>query len=380
VIRRPVFRALHVIVVVLVTVVLTTDVSGAFKYLSEGMPAPSFEGREVRTGEEIHSSSFLGTEGRILIVAFWATWSERSLELLEDLAEIDRDERYSRVDILGINVERSRLSDSERKLIAGAVTERDLPFPVIIDEGLTVFAEYGVVAVPSTAILDDTGALMYGPAGYSYSIRDRIADSVQTWLGLREPSKFTARPRHVPTNEASRQYNLAKSLLARGFPERSLPHLENALIADPEFAAVEVLRGEAFMAMNDVEASRQACERAAALDESLVIAWAGLGRALESGGDDAGAEAALSRAIALDDAYTPALVDLARIRLRAGALDQAMALLSSARDLAPNDPELNFLLGEVRRSQGLVGEALEAYRTSLEAMFPGGWDPRDSQR
>lgn len=379
-IRRPSASVLYVPAIVLFTLVLTTDVSGAFKYLAEGMPAPAFEGREVRTDEKIKSSSYLGIEGRILIVAFWATWSERSLELLEDLAELDRDERYSRVDVIGINVESPRLAGSERDLILGVVTERDLPFPVIIDEGLTVFAEYGVVAVPSAAILDDAGTLMYGPAGYSYSIRDRIADSVETWLGMREPSEFTARPRHVPTDEASRQYNLARSLLARGLPERSLPHLENAGVADPQFAAVEVLRGDALLAMDDLAAAIEAYERAAALDESLVVAWAGLGTALALRGDNPGAETALSRAVELDPAYTPALVDLARVGLREGKVDEASSLLASAYELAPADPELNFLLGEIRESQGLIREALEAYEASLEQIFPAGWDPRESRR
>jgi tetratricopeptide (TPR) repeat protein len=359
--------------------VLTSDLSAAFKYLAEGMVAPSFSGRDALTGEDIDSRDYLGVDDRILIVAFWATWSERSVELLDDLAAFARDERYARLDIVGINVESSVLSEAGRSRILEFLQERDLPFPAIIDDKLEVFAEFGVIAVPSLAFLDDQGTLLYGPGGYSNSVRDRSIDSVETWLGLREPSKFTARPIYVPNNEASRQYNLARQLVLRGMPERSLQHLDNAAGADPQFAAVEILRGDALLEMEQVEDAISAYERATALDESLVVAWAGLGGALRWSGDSAGAEAALVRAVELDSAYTPALVDLARVRLYAGDTEAAESLLTSAHALAPYDAELNFLLGEIRESQGFVRGALEAYETSLRQLFPVRWDPRRSK-
>ena len=375
-IRRSVRRWIPELTIAALAIALSTDLSAAFKYLSEGMSAPEFSGEDLRTGQELESSEFLGEPGRILLVAFWATWSERSLDLLSDLTEFARDDRYSRMDIVAVNVEGARIDDQRWSRIRAAVDELDPPFPVIVDEGLDIFYAYGVVSVPSTAILDDRGVLLYAPAGYSYSIRDRIVDSVETRLGYREESQFEAPPLYVPTPEASRQYNLARQLVQLGLPERSLEHLDEAASLDSKFGAVEVLRGEALLALDKPAEALEAYRKATELSAESVSAWAGLGRAQVVLGNDASAVSALERAIGLDSAYTPALVSLARVHLGTGDLESASSLLAEARELSPSDPELNFLLGEVRHRQGHLRDALGAYAVALEQLFPFDWDPR----
>ena len=59
---------------------------------------------------------------------------------------------------------------------------------------------------------------------------------------------------------------------------------------------------------------------------------------------------------------------------------EAMALLLEARQLVAADPELDFLLGEILRSQGHQDKALEAYGSALELLFPVHWAPRTGSR
>jgi predicted negative regulator of RcsB-dependent stress response/thiol-disulfide isomerase/thioredoxin len=368
------------VVIVVVAIILSSDVSAAFKYLAEGMTAPAFKGRDLVTGEEIDSNDYRGDSERVFVVAFWATWSERSLELIRDLAAYSRNAEFSEMDILAINVESAHLSPGEKARVEEEFAALDAPFPTIVDDGLEIFASFGVVAVPSTAVLDEKGTLMYGPAGYSYLIRDRIVDSIETWLGVREVSEFEVVEHYVPTNESSRYYNLARQLVARGMVERSVPHLDHAAEADPGFAAVEVLRGEVLMALDDNPAAITAYEKATQMDANLVSAWAGLGTARALANDDAAAELALRKAIELDSSYTPAMVELARCRIRAGDPEEATALLNGVRELVHADPELDFLMGEIRHSQGQVHEALLAYESALQALYPASWDPRVSRR
>ena len=88
----------------------------------------------------------------------------------------------------------------------------------------------------------------------------------------------------------------------------------------------------------------------------------------------------MRKAIELDSSYTPAMVELARCRIRAGDPEEATALVSGVRELVHADPELDFLLGEISHSQGQVHEALLAYESALQGLYPVSWDPRVSRR
>jgi tetratricopeptide (TPR) repeat protein len=378
--RRLVTRWLPAVVVSVAAIIATSNGTAAFKYLSEGMTAPAFEGEDLRTGEKIDLGEFLGEGDRAIVVVFWATWSERSLQLLEDLVELVREKERPGLTVLAVNVESPNIGSELRDQIAETVQSLDLPFPVILDDDLEIFAGYGVVAVPSTAVLDGTGVLRYGPAGYSYFIRDQLVDSVAILTGEKPFLETGMADQYVPVKEASRYYNLARQLVIRGMHERSLEHLDRAAEVDPGFAAVEVLRGEVHLILGDTQSALAAFELATTKDDGQVSAWAGLGIARGCSDDPEGAEQALRKAIELDPAYTPAMIELARCRIRAGDFVEALGLVSETRQLLASDPELDFLLGEIKHGQGDQQAALAAYEAALEAVYPVGWNPRGSRR
>ena len=60
--------------------------------------------------------------------------------------------------------------------------------------------------------------------------------------------------------------------------------------------------------------------------------------------------------------------------------EEALGLVSETRQLVAADPELDFLLGEIRRGQGDRDAALAAYEAALQVVYPASWDPRGSRR
>jgi len=373
-------RCVPIALAIIAALVASSDVTAAFKYLAEGMTAPAFEGQDLRTGEKVDYREMLGEGDRATVVAFWATWSERSLELFEDLVEYAREEERPLLEIVAVNVEGVKLTAEQRAEVEATVAAIDPPFPVIIDEGLEIFNSYGVVAVPSTAVVDGKGILRYGPAGYSYFIRDQLVDSVATLIGEETFAPIETARQYVPENEASRYYNLARQLVLRGMHDRALENLDHASEIDPGFASVDVLRGEVFLVTGDPGSAVAAYELAVTKDELLVPAWTGLGLARVCAEEGDAAETALRKASELDPAYTPAMVGLARCRIQAGDFDEALALVQEVGQLVFADPELDFLLGEIRRGEGNQQAALEAYESALQGVFPASWDPRGSRR
>ncbi len=345
--------------------------SAAFKHLQEGMTVQELDGKDVRTGKPVTSEVVESEEGAVLVITFWATWSRRSLEILEDLKALSIEYGDHPFHVIAVNVESPELTKGARDKILETLDELDLPFPVILDTGLETFYTYGVVAVPSTAVVDEEGILRYGPAGYSFTIRDRLVDSTEVLLGIKERAEDLPLERgYVPTVKASRYYNLALRLHHQRLHERALAHLEQSSQADSAFSGASNLRGQIMLALDDPVAAAAEFERAVELDEHSVAAWAGWGRALLYADQRDAASEKLRTALDLDGAYVDAMIDLAVCLLSAGSEEAAVDLLSTARELNPRDPSACLVLGRYQESSGQTAEALATYREALEFAYP----------
>jgi Tfp pilus assembly protein PilF/thiol-disulfide isomerase/thioredoxin len=343
--------------------------SAAFRYLQEGMTAPVIEGIDLRTGEIV--SSKLADDDGVVIVTFWASWSQRSLDLLADLKTIVEEHPDHAFRVLAVNVDRGSLSPQARQLIESTVAAMALPFPVIIDDELSRFYEFGVIAVPSTAIIDSTGTLRYAPSGYSYTIRDRIVDSIEVLLGLKEPDTAAALVQgYVPTNKSSRYYNLALQLTNKRSYERALANLEQAEAADSQFSAVHNLRGQIYLELDSAKAALPEFALAIGLDSNSVAAWAGWGRGLLQTGAHDDAYTKLEAALAREPSYTPALLDLALCLAERQEPAQALDSLRVARELNPQDPAVHMYLGNIYRRTGHNDSAVTAFQEALGLLFP----------
>lgn len=348
------------------------EASAAFKYLQEGMPVPELKGEDLRNGEAVTSEILETGEGAVLVITFWATWSQRSLEILEDLKTMTSEYEGRPFRVIAVNVESQEVTKAGRDEIERVVKELDLPFPVILDGGLETFYTFGVVAVPSTAVVDAGGILRYGPAGYSYTIRDHLVDSTRVLLGLQERTEAVDLDRgYVPQKKASRYYNLALQLYGQSMYERALVHLEKSAAADSAFSAPSNLRGQIMLELNRPEDAAAEFERAVGLDQHSVAAWAGWGRALLRSGQDDEARDKLRAALDLDESYTEAMLDLAACLFPAQEDEAALDLIATARELNPRDPAAPLILGRYQESSGRPDEALATYRAALEGLYPG---------
>jgi Flp pilus assembly protein TadD/thiol-disulfide isomerase/thioredoxin len=358
------------LVVVFLSVMILGTASAAFKYLQEGMTPPEFRGKDLLSGEEVVWKPGSAKDGNeVVLVVFWATWSPRSMDLLRDLKEMSEEYREHDFRVIAVNVDGQEPSPMMMKEITRQTVELDLPYPVIVDEGLKTFYAYGVIAVPSIALVDGSGHLRYGPSGYSYTIRDRIIDSTEVLLGLREAGVQTALSQgYKPKPKASRYYHLGRRLASQELYERALGNLDKSVQEDAGFSSPHNLKGQIQLAMGNWVTAEQDFAKAVELDSTSVVAWAGWGRALLRLDRNDEAAARLTTALGLDETYTPALVDLAECRTREGKLDEAWTLYEAARELNPRDPELLFHLGRFLRHKGDVPAAVEAYRTAIEQL------------
>lgn len=278
-------------------------------------------------GKERPLKQLMGPRG--LVILFWAGWSDRSIEQLRRLNASAAELSAHGVTVAAVSVEHYAMNEEKTAGLRRVVDELRVRVPVLVDRGLELFHAYGVVTVPSTAVVDGRGRIAYFLFGYSIEEREELFDAIDATAGItRRPP---APARHV-SSAALRRLQLGRFQLSRGQEAPARLSFEEARKADEAFADPLVELAALALDTNNPGSARGLLDRAAALDgdhagvrrerarlallegrtaeaeralrdlssnggDSAAVAY--LGYLLQSGGDRARAEAAFDRARAL---------------------------------------------------------------------------------
>ncbi len=119
--------------------------------LAAGDKAPGFSLKDI-DGNQVTLDQY---RGKTVVIAFWSTWCSRCEEELAFLKSALGDR--SDVVVLLVN------QDSERKVSLDrvrAIKDRlGIRFPVLLDEGLSLWEVYGINALPTSVVIGKDGAL-----------------------------------------------------------------------------------------------------------------------------------------------------------------------------------------------------------------------------
>ncbi len=345
--------------------------TAAFKYLKTGMEVPDFTLKGTG-GDEISMAQFKGSPATVVI--FWATWSPRSRPALEDAQKLYDEHGGKGLRIVAVNVNGLSLKHQERQEINDMISELGLTMPVTIDEGLETYNAFGVVATPSTAVLDPDGRIVFEAASYLRNTGVDIREQVEVLLGLRAPAEemVAEEPAYKPERKALLNYNLGRNLLKLGNREKAMDKLQASIEADGKYAAPRILLGHLLLGEKKGEASARAEELfrvAVEADPGNVSALCGLGEALLEQGKNDEAGTFLAKALEVDPAYTPAVSNMALLLARQGKGEESQAQFKNALELNPLDPGTYFRRGESLEVQGNIGGAAADYRRAIEIIM-----------
>jgi len=332
-----------------------------FSHLMAGMELPSLDG-EGLDGSSVHLSDHLGK--RATVVIFWATWSDNALPALRRLATYKAPIVAGDLGVVSVNVEAQAPTIEEQARVEHLVTGEHLPFPVIVDRGLTRFHRFGVVAVPSSVLLDGDGRVVELLIGYPLVGRDTFFRHIDQLLGK---TGKTARPAaKVLPKEAIRLTRLAQRLLVRDRHTVALEKLAEAERIAPTFLPAHRLAARIHLASGDPTAAGAAaatCLKIVPDDAECLLLAA---RAQVAKGDDAGARVRLSHCVEHHPDYAGCLALLGRLEVKAGDHATGLDRLTRAVALNPLDPNIQELLGEGRVAAGDAKGGAEALRKAVE--------------
>ena len=139
--------------------------------LQTGQSLPSFQAVELG-GADFDSAS---TNGRVVLLTFWASWCAPCRVELPALAELQALLANEDLVILAVNV------DKERALAAAALSA-PLPFPVLLDPKAQLSARFDVMAMPTTLLFDRQGHLVLRREGFQPGAAEELSLKVSALL------------------------------------------------------------------------------------------------------------------------------------------------------------------------------------------------------
>jgi peroxiredoxin len=122
-------------------------------------------------GQNVTISSF---RGKIVLLAFWASWCPRcgeELTFLEGIYKTNPD-----IVVLAINQESQNISKAHIERIRKTLKEWKIDFPVLIDRNLDAWNAFCINALPTSIIIDPKGKVRFAEPNYYWATQDKIAD------------------------------------------------------------------------------------------------------------------------------------------------------------------------------------------------------------
>jgi tetratricopeptide (TPR) repeat protein len=238
-------------IVALTALVLTLPrVAGALMTLRPGDAPPPFALPDL-AGKRVGPDALAGGAS---VVVFWSTWSPRSAEMLDDFKRHAAAYAGKGLKIVAINIDGENLGTAQKAAIREYATARELPFPVLLDEGLATFSAWGVMAHPTEVVLDAGGRIVYVLPGYPPSLREELEEAIRKALGIAAapPREATTAVGFVPQGMALQHYNLGRRLLAKGDHEKALAAFRRAAAADPGFLDAAVMTARVSLAFGSL--------------------------------------------------------------------------------------------------------------------------------
>ncbi|MBI5664120.1 MAG: redoxin domain-containing protein [Nitrospirae bacterium] len=323
---------------VLISVILSMpSVSSALIGLKEG-EAPNKFTLEDLNGTPVDVGGSFGRKP--VIIVFWGLpisksfldYSMDELRFLNDFYE--RHHEATGLEIFGIYTPENdgEVPAGEIEKVRNLVKLNRLKFPVLIDSGFMIFREYGVIALPSTVMIDKGGKIKFIYPSFPLAAQHVFTEEIKGLIGLAETSaEKETEKKKGPDSHSVRLYNYALQMYKKGLPEQALSPLKKSIEMDAEFPLSHNLMG--------------------------IILW--------KRGDFEGAIAEFNKAVTLDKTYVPAHFNYGVLKFEGEKYAESEKHLKEALSLNSDMAEAHYVLGLLYKKTNREEEAVRELGTAL---------------
>jgi tetratricopeptide (TPR) repeat protein len=161
------------------------------------------------------------------------------------------------------------------------------------------------------------------------------------------------------------RYNRGQVYAAMGRAQEALADYDAVIAEDPNYAEYHFDRGNLLRKLGRDDEAMLAYERAMLLSPPFTEVYYNRADVLLARGDTEAGLADLDYVLELDPEFVDALVNRAGWRADLGQPALALADVTAGLAVAPENPHLNCILGQLHAAAGKYEDAIEAYDTAL---------------
>jgi tetratricopeptide (TPR) repeat protein len=293
------------------------------------------------SGKKVNVSRFFGSKP--VIIAFWKLTENqssmnRSLRELIFLSKLY--ERYHHkygLEVFGIYkpMKEKGITKSELDTIRDTVTSKSIKVPILIDKGLRIYHEYGVIALPSTVIIDSEGKISFLYPGFPLTASSVLTEKINDSLGIVKDTQKQVISDKTPSDFRSlARYHLALKLYKMNASELAIMSLKKSLSTNKNFPLAHNLMGILLWESGDLNGAEEEFRYAIELDKNLNAAYFNYGLLLFEKGQYIEAEERFKISLELDSSMAEAHYMLGLIYDNNAQEGQALKELQMAIDMS----------------------------------------------
>lgn len=347
---------------------LYTPAAATLQQLQVGMTVPDFSLKlisgETRTFDEIKGQ-------KMTIIAFWSTWDKSSEKALARLQKLYLKYHEQGLAVVAVNADSQKISDTDMQQVRARVEKLGITFPLFIDHGLAYFHDVGVIALPTTVIVDKDRTITYELSGYPLVGAEEMADFVIAKLEGKNQTAVVAKKGYQPSKQALRFYNMGKNSLKSGrIADSAEIWFKKALEADSKFVLPHISLGKFYLQRGDNALAAAQFREALVKEPTHVIALCESALLMLNDGNFVEGQALLAQALKTDEYYTPCYYYAGFGYGKQGRLVDAARMFGEAEKLNPFDYNTHVYEGRVFEELKDLPKAADAYRKALETILP----------
>lgn len=364
------FRRKNFLIILVATfAILQSSISvPALKTMGVGTEAPTFSLKNL-DGDAQGFSSLKGD--KLTVLLFWASWSRQSEKALKQMEKLHSKYKDMGLAVIGVNVERQTIDDKALTDIKGVIDRLQITFPTLIDHGLVSFHDFGVIAVPTTVILDTNRKIMFEMSGFPLvTTRDMIHFLAASIEGKKFFSEVAGKTGYHPDKKAVRSWNMGvKALKSKRTFKSAEKWFKKAITTDPKFILPYLSLGSFYEEQDKREQAKEQFQEALTRQPNNAKALSQMGLLLLEEDSLDAARAMLEKAIKADEAYTPSYYYLGYLTGKKGDMEKAAEFFASAEEINPMDYRINMYRGMMFEEQNDLKQAVISYKNALKQLL-----------
>ncbi len=227
-------------------------------------------------GKQTDISAFFGKKPVVLV--FWElplnkSFLDYSLDELNFLKEYYKEyNKKSGLEIFAIYtpVEENNIPEKELSAVQSLITTNKIKYPVLVDTDFKYFREYGIIALPSTIIINKEGKIQYIYPSFPMAGRPIISTEIKKLVGIAPPAiKEENGSSKVHDSKANKLYRYALQMYKKGLLEQSLSPLKKSMNIDRDNSWAHNLFGIILWERGNIEQSESEFRNAIKSDNNL---------------------------------------------------------------------------------------------------------------